>query len=101
LRSEELDILEKVYELPSEDNDRVNYKELVEEVDTVFTLKELEKDPLIRPVEFKIPDFLDPEKRLTNEENDVLHNTMIRLAILMNKYRVMPKVFFKDAVSLL
>jgi hypothetical protein len=39
LRSEELDILEKVYELPSEDNDRVNYKDLVEEVDTVFTIK--------------------------------------------------------------
>jgi hypothetical protein len=58
----------------------------------------LEKDPMIKPVEFKIPDFLDPEKRLTSEENDLLHNTMIKLAILMNKYRVMPKVFFKDAV---
>jgi hypothetical protein len=31
--------LEKAYELPSEDNDRVNYKDLVEEVDTVFTIK--------------------------------------------------------------
>jgi hypothetical protein len=53
---------------------------------------------MIKPINFKIPDFLDPEKRLNSEENQILHNAMIKLAILMNKYRVMPKVFFKDAV---
>ena len=37
LRSEEYDLLENVYGLP--DDDRVNYKRLVEEVETVFTLK--------------------------------------------------------------
>jgi hypothetical protein len=36
--------------------------------------------------------------RLNADENQILHNAMIKLAILMNKYRVMPKVFFKDAV---
>jgi hypothetical protein len=36
LRSEEYDLLEKVYGLES---DRVNYRSLVDEVETVFTLK--------------------------------------------------------------
>jgi len=38
LRSEEYDLLEKVFGLP-EENDKVNYKSLVEEVETVFTIK--------------------------------------------------------------
>ncbi len=98
LRSEEYDLLEKVYGLP-EENDRVNYKSLIDEVETVFTLKGLEKEPLMRPQDFKMPDFLDPEKRLTQNENIALHEVMIKLALLMQKYRVLPKVYFKDAVN--
>ena len=97
LRSEEYDLLEKVYGLPDV-HDRVEYKTLVEEVETVFTLKGLEKDPLLRPTEFKMPDFLDPQKRLSDDENSFLHEVMVKLALLMKKYRVMPKVYFKDAV---
>lgn len=76
---------------------RVHYKKLVDEVDTVFTIKGLEKDPLLRPGEFKTPDFLDPEKRLSETDNEFLHEVMIKLALLMRKYRVMPKAYFKDA----
>ena len=97
LRSEEYDLLEKVYGLP-EENDKVDYKSLVEEVETVFTLKGLEKDPLLRPQEFKMPDFLDPEKRLSQDDARFLDVVMTKLALLMKKYRVMPKVYFKDAV---
>lgn len=96
LRSEEYDVLEKHFQVEN-DPLRVNYKMLVNDVDTVFTLKGLEKDPNIKPEEFKIPDFLDPEKRLSNEDNKFLHEVMIKLALLMRKYRVMPKVYFKDA----
>ena len=96
LRSEEYLVLEDFYSVP-EENDKVFYKNLVEEVETVFTLKELEKDPLKRPVEFKTPDFLDPEKRLSPSENEFLQQTMRKLALLVRKYRVMPKGFFKDA----
>jgi hypothetical protein len=49
------------------------------------------------PVEFKIPEFLDPEKRLSNEDNIFLNEVMIKLALLMRKYRVNPKAYFKDA----
>jgi hypothetical protein len=38
LRCEEYNLLEKVYGVSGEE-DRVNYKSLVEEVETVFTLK--------------------------------------------------------------
>jgi hypothetical protein len=60
----------------------------------------LEKSPLLRPDSFKVPDFLDPEKRLSQEEQEFFHEVMIKLALLMKKYRVMPKVYFKDAVRL-
>ena len=96
LRAEEYLVLEDYYSVPGE-NDKVFYKNLVEEVETVFTLKGLEKDPLLRPQEFKTPEFLDPEKRLNAEENDFLNQTMRKLALLVRKYRVMPKDFFKDA----
>jgi len=96
LRTEEFDLLEKVYELENE-RDLVNYKPMIEEVDTVFTLKNLEKSPLIRPIQFKMPEFLDPQLRLNKEENEFLHKVMLKLAELMKKYRVLPKVYFKDA----
>ncbi len=57
----------------------------------------MEKDPLLRPVSFTIPDFLDPNKRLLETENSFLHEVMIKLALLMQKYRVLPKAYFKDA----
>lgn len=52
----------------------------------------------MRPHDYKMPEFLDPDKRLIGEEYENLHNIMIKLAMLMRKYRVMPKAYFKDAV---
>ena len=57
----------------------------------------MEKQPNIRPEEFKMPDFLDPQQRLSVEENEFFHQVMLKLAELMKKYRVLPKVYFKDA----
>jgi len=96
LRTEEYDLLEKVYEVENE-KDLVYYYKMLEEVNTVFTLKNLEKSPNIRPKEFKMPDFLDPKQRLTKDENEFFHQVMLKLAELMKKYRVLPKVYFKDA----
>ena len=95
LRAEEFDVLEKFFSVPDED-DKVYYKDLVEEVDTVFTIKGLEKNPLLRPKEYVIPDFLNPEKRLSPEEADFLDKTMRKLGLLAIKYRVMAKSFFRD-----
>jgi Ca2+-binding EF-hand superfamily protein len=95
LRAEEFDVLERFFSVPDED-DKVYYKDLVEEVDTVFTIKGLEKNPLLRPKDYVIPDFLNPEKRLTPEEADFLDKTMRKLGLLAIKYRVMAKSFFRD-----
>ena len=95
LRSEEFDILEKFYSV-HEEEDKVYYKDLVEEVETVFTVKNLEKNPLMRPKEYITPDFINPEKRLTQEEAIFLDKTLKKLALLSIKYRVMPKSFFRD-----
>jgi hypothetical protein len=98
LSSGDYENLEKAFEVPG-DNLRILYKELVEIVDTVFTIKGLEKDPLIRPEDYVIPDFLDPSKRMEGEESNELHSVMIKLGLLTNKYRVIPKSYFKDAVN--
>jgi Ca2+-binding EF-hand superfamily protein len=90
LRAEEFDLLEKFYSV------KVYYKDLIEEVDTVFTLKGLEKDPLLRPKEYITPDFINPEKRLNEEEAQFLDKTMVKLALLSIKYKVNPKSFFRD-----
>ena len=95
LREEEFQYLENFYSVP-EQEDKVFYKDLIEEVETVFTLKELEKDPLLRPGEYKIPDFLNPDYRLNKDENEFLDKTMRKLALLSIKYRGMPKSFFRD-----
>ena len=86
LRSEEFDILEKFYNI-NEEEDKVYYKDLV---------KNLEKNPLMRPKEYITPDFINPEKRLTQEEAIFLDKTLKKLALLSIKYRVMPKSFFRD-----
>ena len=50
----------------------------------------------MRPGEYITPDFINPEKRLTQEEAIFLDKTMKKLALLSIKYRVMPKSFFRD-----
>ena len=96
LRSEEFDVLEDFYSVRDNEEDKVYYKDLIEEVDTVFTIKGLEKDPLLRPKDYITPDFLNPEKRLTDDETKFLDKTLKKLALLSIKYRVMPKSFFRD-----
>ena len=55
------------------DNTRVNYENFLNDVEIVFTLKELEKDPLTKPPVHVIPTFLDPKDALTQEEEQQLH----------------------------
>jgi len=59
----------------------------------------MEKNPLDRPNKYSIPEFLDPTQRLTEIENELLHEVMKKLGILMLKFRVIPKSYFRDAVN--
>lgn len=60
----------------------------------------MEKEPLLRPKPYEVPDFLDPIKRMQGEEEEALHEVMVKLGVLVNKYRVIPKSYFKDAVRI-
>lgn len=60
-------MLESFFQLPN-DATKVNYVQFNEDVERIFTEKDLEKDPLKRPNEFKAPSILDPKDVLTQEE---------------------------------
>lgn len=65
-----------------------------------ISIQNLEKNPLERPNQYSTPEFLDPTKRLSQEENELLHEVMQKLGVLMLKYRVIPKSYFRDAVNI-
>lgn len=43
----------------------INYMKFLSDINIVFTLDGLEKDPLVRPEEFKKGNFLDPNDILS------------------------------------
>jgi hypothetical protein len=36
---------------------------------------------------------------MQGNEDEALHDVMIKLGVLINRYRVIPKSYFRDAVS--
>lgn len=45
-----------------------NYKQFCDDLDSIFTDKNLEKDPLNKPQQFNAPSILDPKDVLNNAE---------------------------------
>lgn len=45
-----------------------NYKQFCDDLDNIFTDKNLEKDPLNKPQKFNAPSILDPKDVLNNAE---------------------------------
>lgn len=67
LTVEEYDRLEAYYALPNDKN-LINYKALCNEIDTIFTAVEMEKDPIVKPKTFLPPSILDPKDYLNDTE---------------------------------
>lgn len=67
LTNEEFSLLENHFALPS-DPTKVDYVQFNEDMEKIFTEKDLEKDPTKRLEEFKAPSILDPKDVLNNEE---------------------------------
>ena len=65
LTNEEFTTLEDAFRLPS-DPTKVDYVSFNEEMERIFTEKDLEKNPLKRPAEWKAPSILDPKDVLNN-----------------------------------
>lgn len=53
-------MLESYFQLPS-DSTKVSYVQFNEDVEKIFTEKDLEKDPTKKLTEFKAPSILDPK----------------------------------------
>lgn len=86
-------MLESFFQLPN-DSTKVNYVQFNEDVERIFTEKDLEKDPLKRPNEFKAPSILDPKDVLSQEEEQVLHACLQRIGVEVRHKRLLIKPFF-------
>lgn len=97
LDEKQLEILEKNY-IMKDDPAKLNYSKFVEDVYVVFTVPELEKEPLKKPVPYTKRIFLDPGDVLTQEEEERLHILMTRLGEVVRKHKIMFKSHFQDKV---
>ena len=71
LTPSEYEHLETYFALPN-DRGLINYVNMNEELDAIFTNKALEKNPTQRPNTFNAPSILDPKDVLNDAEEQVL-----------------------------
>ena len=95
LTNEEYQALEKEY-ATTQDTNLINYKAFCDEIDTIFTDKELERDPLRKPQTFIAPSILDPKDLLTADEEKELYQTLLQLGTYVQQHRLLIKPFFQD-----
>lgn len=91
----EFERLEKHFALPT-DAGLINYVDMNEELDAIFTNKALEKNPTNRPDTFTAPSILDPKDVLNDEEEQVLIGTLMRLGTDVKNRRLLIKPYFQD-----
>lgn len=95
LTNEEYDILERIFQVQG-DPTKVNYVQFNEEIERIFTEKDLEKDPLKKISEFKAPSILDPKDILNIEEEKILDACLQRIGLEVKLKRLLIKPFFQD-----
>ena len=78
------------------DPTKVNYILFNEEIEKMFTEKDLEKDPLKKVSEFKAPSILDPKDVLNTEEEKILDACLQRIGEEVRLKRLLIKPFFQD-----
>lgn len=87
--------LERIYRDPT-DHSKIEYLRFVNDVDLVFTTPGLEKNPLYRMDQYKVPNFLDPKARLSPQEVNRLHEILLDIGNYVKISRILIKPFFKD-----
>jgi Ca2+-binding EF-hand superfamily protein len=95
LSDAEYEMLENYFQLPH-DPTKVNYVQFNEDVEKIFTEKDLEKDPTKKLTEFKAPSILDPKDVLNNQEEQILHDCLTRIGTEVKHKRLLLKPFFQD-----
>jgi len=94
----EFEALIEHFKLPN-DATVVNYVAFNNEVEDIFTEKDLEKNPLKTLTSFNAPSILDPKNVLNSEEEATLHETLTRLAREVRLRKLLIKPFFQDKDS--
>jgi len=75
LTAEEYQRLENHYRDPT-DPIKIRYFDFNQDIENIFTLKDLEKNPLQTLSSYKAPSILDPKSVLTTEEENELECCM-------------------------
>lgn len=91
LTGKDIDMLESYFEVA---RDLVNYAAFIEICEVVFTLKNLEKNPLTQPKEEN--SYLDPKEVLNKLEENELESVMTRLGDCVFTKQLHIKPFFQD-----
>lgn len=75
---------------------KIKYYEFNEQIEEIFTAKDLEKCPTKSLSNFKAPSILDPKSQLTPNEEDELNKCMERIGIDVRHRRLLIKPYFQD-----
>ncbi|XP_022079913.1 uncharacterized protein LOC110973400 [Acanthaster planci] len=94
LQASEVDILQQNYEYPR-DPAYVEYVPFCDEIESIFTLKHLEKAPQVKPIQFKPPVEVD-QNVLDKDSEIILQRTLARLAEQVRKSNMQMYTLFED-----
>jgi hypothetical protein len=95
LTVEEYQKLEDHYRDPT-DALKIRYFDFNQDVENIFTAKDLEKDPTKTLTSYKAPSILDPKDILNEEEEAELMECMKRVGMDVKMRRLLIKPFFQD-----
>ena len=76
------------------DPTKIDYSAFVSMISLIFTEKDLERDPLKQTQAFRPPSILDPKNLLSEEEEQQLDWTLMKLGTEVRNKRLLLKPFF-------
>ncbi len=97
LKAEDYETLIKAFK-SQHDPAMVNYAKFIDEINRIFTLPELEKDPVLKIPKFSVTAVLDPEDVLSGEEEKLVDGCMKRLGEIVRKRKLHVKPMFQAKV---
>lgn len=84
----------------SRDPERIDYVSFVDEVNRIFTLKELEKEPEAKVMNFTVTALLDPDDVLTPAEEQKVDACLRRLGEIVRIRKLHVKPMFQAKVKM-
>ena len=95
LTTEEYKKLEDFYRDPT-DPTQIRYFDFNQDIENIFTMKDLEKDPKKTLSSYKAPSILDPKNVLNDAEEEALVDLLQRIGTEVKHRRLLIKPFFQD-----